>query len=276
MTVDRLTRTVREQVALGRLLPLGGPDDTAWITELTAVRSLRRACAELPGVRLGDVAIVLGQGPEDGSSNGPDGSSDGSGDAADSAGNADGAVGGSAQEAPSAAPVGALPHVPLRIEADFDAAVGEPLPQLAEQLRDALWAAAESGLGLTVEAVDLRVTGLLDDETAPREAAADEPEAEAEMGPALVQGITEAVEAAVRAVPGVLRLTRRLAGLGSLRIRDTQAPGIPGRRVQLQIATAAAHLPLTVAREAAAAVAAAALQGAPGPVTIAVVVTDVG
>jgi hypothetical protein len=294
VTVDRLTRTVREQVALGRLLPLGGPDDAAWIAERAAVRSLRRICAALPGVRLGSVAIVLGGVPVDASATDtadpadtvdPVGSAAGvAGHSADSpagAGRSDGhgvvsSAGGFVPEAPSAAPLGALPHVPLRIEADFEAAMGEPLPQLAERLRDALWAAAEGGLGLAVEAVDLRVTGLLDDETPPPPVEEAEQDPEVEMGPAMVQGTTEAVKAAVRAVPGVLRLTRRLAGLGSLRIRDTQAPGVPGRRVQLQIATAPAHLPLAVARDAAAAVTAAAAPGAPGPVTTAVVVTDVG
>ncbi|NUP44036.1 MAG: nucleopolyhedrovirus P10 family protein, partial [Streptomyces sp.] len=51
--MDRLARTVREQVALGRLLPLGGAGDAAWITESAAVAVLRRAADALPGVRLG-------------------------------------------------------------------------------------------------------------------------------------------------------------------------------------------------------------------------------
>ncbi|MGC3004257.1 nucleopolyhedrovirus P10 family protein, partial [Streptomyces sp. G35A] len=35
-TADRWTRAVREQVGLGRLLPLGGPRDGAWIAERAA------------------------------------------------------------------------------------------------------------------------------------------------------------------------------------------------------------------------------------------------
>ncbi|MCZ9338699.1 nucleopolyhedrovirus P10 family protein, partial [Streptomyces sp. TRM76130] len=32
-TADRWARTVREQLGLGRFLPLGTPPDGAWITE---------------------------------------------------------------------------------------------------------------------------------------------------------------------------------------------------------------------------------------------------
>jgi hypothetical protein len=77
----------------------------------------------------------------------------------------------------------------------------------------------------------------------------------------------------------VLRLTGRLASLGpGVRLTDDpvdpQAPGAPrGRRVQVQIAVAAGHVPLAVARSVAAAAAAAAAADAPGPVSTAVVVT---
>jgi hypothetical protein len=251
VTTDRLTRTVREQVALGRLLPLGGPDDAVWITESAAVRALRRACAALPGARLGEVGVTLGEGMAEG--------------------------------VPAAAPLGALPHLPLRIEAEFEAAADEPVPVVADRLRDRLWDAASAGLGLAVEAVDLRVTGLLEGDR-PASAATDgddlsdaaDPDGEPEPGPAGVRGPAAAVEAAARAVPGVLRLTRRLAGLGNgPRVHDTEPPQAPARHVQLQIATAPGHLPLTAARHAAAAAAEAAAPGARGPVSAAVVVTEV-
>ncbi|MGX1121441.1 hypothetical protein RKD37_006804 [Streptomyces ambofaciens] len=35
-TADGWTRTVRERLGLGRLLPLGGPEDGAWIAERAA------------------------------------------------------------------------------------------------------------------------------------------------------------------------------------------------------------------------------------------------
>ncbi|SEF69353.1 hypothetical protein SAMN05216223_101752 [Actinacidiphila yanglinensis] len=254
--MDRLARTVREQVALGRLLPLGGPEDTAWITERAAVAALRAVCAALPGVRLGEVDVAA---------------------LPDDAG---------VPEVPAAAPLGALPHQPLRIEARFEAAVDEPLPVAAERLRFALFAAAgDDGLGLPVHVVDLAVTGLLDGPVTPsaavgggsarKELEGTEGDDEAEAGQAIVQGTAEAAEAAAKAVPGVVRLTRRLAGHGGLRIRDTRPPVPPARHVQVQIATARSFRPLAVARETGAAVTTATTPGAPGPVTTAVIVTDI-
>jgi hypothetical protein len=255
VTTDRLTRTVREQVALGRLLPLGGPDDAVWITEEAAVGVLRHSCAALPGVRLGEVEVDLvpAEGPT--------------------------------AAVPGAAPMGALPHGPVRIGAGFEAGADEPLPVAADRLRSALWESARNALGLDVWAVDLRVTGLLEDDGAagPADAGdsgrggdAAEPEAGPGIGP---PGVAETVEAAARAVPGVLRLTRRLAGFGTgLRVRDHTSeeggPQAPGRQVQVQIAVAPDRVPLEVARAVVAAVSAAAVPGAPGPVTAAVVVTD--
>lgn len=241
MTMDPLTRTVREQVALGRLLPLGGPDDTVWITQQAAVGVLRRSCAALPGIRLGEVDVALADGVP--------------------------------TVVPDAAPVGALPHLPVWIDAGFEAAADEPLPLAADRVRDALWAAARDLLGLRVAAVDLRVTGLLADEPVPR--TPDTPSPDALPGSA-EPGTAEGVEAAALAVPGVLSLTRRLAGLGpGLRVRDTTADeGAPGRRVQAQIAVAPGSVPLDVARAVLAAVTTAAHPGAPGPVTGAILVTD--
>lgn len=243
--MDRLTRTVRQQVALGRLLPLGRPGDTAWITERAAVALLRRAAAEVPGVRLGAASLAAHSPSADG-------------------------------EMPRAAPLGALPHVPLLIEADFEAVVTRPLPQSAERLREALWTAARDAVGLTVGAVDLEVTGLLEEEPGAPEPDVDDDPPDPEPA---VRGAAAAVDAAVRAVPGVLRLTGRLASLGpGVRVTDDPvdppAPGAPrGRRVQVQIAVAAGHVPLVVARSAAAAAATAAAADAPGPVSTAVVVT---
>ncbi|WP_265934218.1 nucleopolyhedrovirus P10 family protein [Actinacidiphila acididurans] len=242
-SADPLTRAVREQVALGRLLPLGGADDTSWITENAAVRVLRRACAGLPGIRLGAVDAALDMPSPDTPLAAP---------------------------APGA-PAGALPHVPVRISAAFEAGIDEPLPAVAERLRSALWSAATDLLGLAVTAVDLRVTGLLDGpQPAPP---ADAPVA---AGPAVSGGDPGGpLEVAALAVPGVVGLTAALAGFGSgLRVLDATADDRhPGRRVQIQIAVAPGLVPLQVARQVATAVTTA---GAPGPVTVAVLVTDVG
>ncbi|MGA6226178.1 nucleopolyhedrovirus P10 family protein, partial [Streptomyces umbrinus] len=48
MTADRWTQAVRNQLGLGRLLPLGGPHDGAWITEAAATAVLRRAARSVP------------------------------------------------------------------------------------------------------------------------------------------------------------------------------------------------------------------------------------
>ncbi|GAA3307073.1 hypothetical protein GCM10020295_64970 [Streptomyces cinereospinus] len=136
MTADRWTQAVRQQLDLGRLLPLGGPRDGAWITEAAAGTVLRRAGTEVPGVRLGALRITLAD---------PD-----------------------TVHAPAVpAPPSALPPGPLRVAADFAATAAEPLPTTAARLRTALSAAAAQRLGLTVSEVDLRVTALLDEGAQP-------------------------------------------------------------------------------------------------------------
>lgn len=242
MTTDPLTRTVREQVALGRLIPLGGPDDAAWITESAAVRVLRGACAGLSGVRLGAAGISLPAGV-------------------------------TAAVPGGAAPLGALPHVPVRIDAGFEAAADEPLPLAARRLRAALWHAAEDLLGVAVASVDLRVTGLLD---AGHPAPGPEPDPRPDPVP---PATPEAVAAA--GVPGVLGLTGQLAGLGpGIAVEDTAPPadaaGPPTRRIRIQLAVTPPYVPLAVARAVSTAVTAAAAPAAPGPVTTAVLVTYAG
>lgn len=305
--MDRLTRTVREQLALGRLLALGDPDEALWITESAVRELLRRAARAVPGVRLGHVAVRLADMPYEAVETAKTAEPPEPAEPADSAE----PIGPKAAAGPSAerfadlayeeppvpasaavpvraaqvqaapvrtAPAGALPHAPLSVTADFEAAVDEPLPQSADRLRAALWAAVRDGLDAEVAAVDLRITGLLD--AGPGQPGGPEPgEPPAEpgdTGPAIVQGTSEAVEAAVRAVPGVARLTHRLSGFGAgVRVRDT-APGdgSPARTVQVQIAVAAGRTPVGVARAAAAAARTAAARDAPGPVSATLVVTD--
>lgn len=124
-------RTVRDQLGLGRILPLGGPQDGAWIAESAAVTALRRSVTgQVPGTRLGAVRLALAD-PEH------------------------------APEPVVEPPASALPPGPLRLTADFSALPAEPLPALAGRLRAAL-AAAAGEAGLVVAEVDLRVTGLLE------------------------------------------------------------------------------------------------------------------
>ncbi|MGR3933647.1 hypothetical protein [Streptomyces sp. BRA346] len=197
MVTDRLAQAVRQQLRLGRLLPLGGPEDGAWLTEHAADAVLRRAAEAVPGVRLGTLRIALAD-PE--------------------------------AAAPPAvpAPPSALPPGPLRVEAEVAATVDRPLPETADRLRGALLSAAAERLGLAVGAVDLRVTDVLDvldvlDEI-PGRPPAGEPTRRAEE-----PDDGSAVAAAVTAVPGVARLAPALSH------RAVRIEG-PHLRVELAVA----------------------------------------
>ncbi|MGX8905442.1 hypothetical protein ACR820_09475 [Streptomyces netropsis] len=258
MTVaaDRLTQAVRQQLGLGRLLPLGGVADGAWITEYAAVGALRRsASAALPGVRLGTVRLAL----------------------ADPA---------TAVPAAVPAPPSALPAGPLRLTADFAATVDEPLPAVAGRLRAALWSAGVETLGLDLDAVDLRATALLDGpEAVGSTEAVTAPERLADAGSGAEAGAESGAQSGaeddgsaarvVRAVPGVARLAPVLGGPAhAVRIRD-RTDEKPGRHTQVQIAVTEGRCALDVTAAVREAVAVATADGAPGPVTVAVVVTAV-
>ncbi|PJT48434.1 nucleopolyhedrovirus P10 family protein, partial [Streptomyces albidoflavus] len=53
MSTDGWTEAVRHQLGLGRLLPMGGARDGAWLTEAAARPVLRQAADTVPGARLG-------------------------------------------------------------------------------------------------------------------------------------------------------------------------------------------------------------------------------
>ncbi|MFF5251832.1 nucleopolyhedrovirus P10 family protein [Streptomyces leeuwenhoekii] len=219
-TADRLARAVREQLGLGRFLPLGGPRDGAWITERAVQRVLGQAARDVPGVRLDGVRVA----PAD-----P----------------------GRTEEPVVPPPPSALPPGPLRVTAECAATATEPLPAAAARLRAALAAAAER-LGLTVEEVDLRVTGLLE-ETGPEPA----PPREAPGAPAAVpaEGDEGRAAAAAVAVAGVTRLT---AALGRpVRVGEhphAREAALPPRHVRVELAVAADHRAVEVARRVRAAV----------------------
>ncbi|XMN09847.1 hypothetical protein ACK8N7_29230 [Streptomyces griseobrunneus] len=233
---DGWTAAVRQRLGLGRLLPLGGAVEGAWIAETAAASVLRGA--SVPGAVLGTLRI----GPATA--------------AVDAAARAepDGAAG--AGPAAPPAPPSALPPGPLRIEAEFRAAGDRPLPDAAAALRAALVTAAAARLGLEVAEVDLRVTALLDDDapdqvTAPPSGSPSVPVAKAE-GPAAV---------AAAAVPGVVSLTRVLGS----------AVHTAEDHIRIEVATAADHRALDVARSVRTAVSAATADRLP----VAVLVTDV-
>lgn len=217
---DGWTAAVRLRLGLGRLLPLGGPADGAWIAERAAAAVLRDAAAD-SGAVLGRLRIA--------------------GSDADSA-----------PEPVVPPPPSALPPGPLRIEADFATTVQRPLHVTADALRSALLTAASARLGLDVAEVDLRVTGLLDEEPGP----ATVPQAEVRRAePDGVAGIAAA------GVPGVVSLTRVLGS----------AVHTGAGHVRVELATAGDHRALDVARAVREAVAFA-VEGRP---PVAVLVTAV-
>lgn len=266
MASDTWAPTMRQQIGRGRLLPLGGPEDGAWITESAVGEVLSRAAHEASGARLGTVRVRLAD-PE------------------------------TAAEPSVPAPWTALPPGPLRIESEFSAPAGKPLPGSAEQLRQALFTAAHERLGLVTAAIDLHVTDLLDD---PALAAATTPPRPLPSADAGTGASHVATPGPLQRSPGqspVRVLAARLADVASavpgvtslatvstppiphtaerpahpVRIRDSSEP--PGRHVQIELATDETHRCLDVALAVRTAVTTAATADAPGPVTVAVIVT---
>ncbi|MFF1723955.1 nucleopolyhedrovirus P10 family protein [Streptomyces sviceus] len=219
MTAEQWARTVRQQLGLGRLLPLGGPRDGAWISEEAARAVLRAAAEDLRGVRLGAVRLGLAR----------------------------------PQEAPEPAvppPPSALPPGPLRLTAEFGATPAEPLPVAAERLRTALAGVAAGLLGLELAEVDLRVTALLDEDAERSPVRVPELPRAAEAGP----GEETLVAVAALAVPGVGRLTGVLGRPVHIEDRETGEGALPRRHVRVELAVGADRRALDVAREVRAAV----------------------
>ncbi|NGO46339.1 nucleopolyhedrovirus P10 family protein [Streptomyces ureilyticus] len=244
MMADQWTRAVRRQLGFGRLLPLGGPRDGAWITEKAAESVLRHAARHVPGAHLGTLRLALADPDE-------------------------------THEPAVPPPPSALPPGPLRINADFTAtlATGEPLPALASRLRTALAEAATERLGLTVTEVDLRVTGLLEegDETDVR---SDERQQTKEPEPEpTLEDDESRVAAAALTVPGVARLTGTLAGLGrAVHIEEHSGEAtLPRRHVRVELEVHADRRALEVARE----VREAASDALPDHPSVAVLITGV-
>ncbi|MFE5190418.1 nucleopolyhedrovirus P10 family protein [Streptomyces sp. NPDC056628] len=217
-TADRWQRAVRQQTGLGRLLPLGGARDGAWIFERAAEAVLRRAAEPVRGVRLGALRIA----PAD-----PDGSG----------------------EPVVPPPPSAVAPGPLRITAECAAVGAEPLPATTDRLRAALSAASDQ-LGLAVTEVDLRVTALFDEDggdEGPSPARPSEPVPPARPA----NPDEERVTAVALAVPGVTGLTGALGGPGRSVHVETRRDGaaLPHRHVRVELAVAADHRAVEVARE---------------------------
>lgn len=233
MTADRWTRTVRRQLGLGRLLPLGGARDGAWISEAAAGEVLRRAVVrDEPGVRVDGLRIALADPQEAG-------------------------------EPVVPPPPSALPPGALRVTVGFAATAAEPLPVTADRLRTVLSRAAAERIGLVVAEVDLRVTELLEPQAGPPPGPASG--ADAADGPVEGEGAPEPgdsdgsrVAAAALAVPGVARLTGTLGR--PVHLTAHQQPGgaaMARRHARVDLAVLADHRAVDVARAVRSAVSAA-------------------
>ncbi|WP_419993852.1 hypothetical protein [Streptomyces boninensis] len=139
---DTLREAVREQLGLGRLLPLGGAKDGAWIAEAAVAAVLRNAAggggaaqgvSEVSGVELRSVRLTLAD-PEVWT------------------------------EPAVRPPASALPPGPLRVTAECAVALSQDrsLRDAAGALREALFEAADLAVGLEVSEVDVRVSDLLE------------------------------------------------------------------------------------------------------------------
>ncbi|MEW2634426.1 hypothetical protein AB0903_23000 [Streptomyces sp. NPDC048389] len=182
-TPDAVRRRLRRMTELGRLLPLGGPADGAWLAESAAAAVLRGAAASVPGAALDEVRLAL----------------------ADPA---------AAEDPTTPVPPTALPPGPLRVEADVAVwDLDEPLPVLTAALRTVLFDAAVEKLGLRVAVVDLRVARLLDavppEHSAPEPPAAESPSDQAGTAAASTPGVahlTAALGTAVHWAPDHVRV----------------------------------------------------------------------
>ncbi|MEU6881158.1 hypothetical protein [Streptomyces sp. NPDC046712] len=199
------TAAVRERLGPGRLLPLGEAADGAWLTERAARAVLLRAVSAVRGVVPGTLRVGLVE---------------------------------AGAEAPFPVPPGGLPPGTLRISAEFAAEYGtewsRPLPTLAKEAREALFASAKEQLGLAVVEVDLRVTGLTEPGS---EAPADSPDATPPPGRTSPAPEDPAAVAAL-AVEGVAALTDVL---GTAVHRGPEM-------LRVEVAVAAGHRALDVAR----------------------------
>ncbi|MFE2303355.1 nucleopolyhedrovirus P10 family protein [Streptomyces sp. NPDC059445] len=248
MTADRWTQVVRQQLGLGRLLPLGLALDGAWITEEAAGSVLRRETAAVEGVRLGALRIAL----------------------------ADPDLAGTPAVPP---PPSALPPGPLRVTAEFRASVDptapgvEPLPAVAARLRLAVVSAATRVLGLDVAEVDLRVTDLSEDKDED-EAPAAPPAGDVRTSPVPKDPEEARIASAVLAVPGVTRLTDSLGRP----VHVESAPpatetALPRRHVRVELEVSGDERAVDVARTVRAAVTEAA-QDEPSVAVLVTAVTE--
>ncbi|MFI9464592.1 hypothetical protein [Streptomyces xiamenensis] len=120
LSVTRVMDIVRMELRPGRTLPLGEPDEDAWIVEAAAAKVFRGAVDALTGVTAGSCRIApLGAGGR-----------------------------------------GSVTRGPVRVRLEVVADLSWTIPALAATVRDEVARAADERLGLRVHAVDVVVVDL--------------------------------------------------------------------------------------------------------------------
>ncbi|MFE7122049.1 hypothetical protein ACFU99_42110 [Streptomyces sp. NPDC057654] len=127
----RVMDLVRAELRPGRPLPLGEPDDDAWIVETAATRTFRAAAESLSGVLAGSCRVV----PAD------------------------------PEAARTASEQGSGPYRgPLRVTLDVAATAEWTVPELADRVRILVADAAHRTVGMDVAEIDVSVVDLLDED----------------------------------------------------------------------------------------------------------------
>ncbi|MFE2378719.1 Asp23/Gls24 family envelope stress response protein [Streptomyces sp. NPDC059398] len=125
--VERVMDVVRLELRPGRTLPLGEPDEDAWIVEAAAARTFRAAAELVPGVQVGSCRIAP----------------------LDRAGS-------------SAGPADTAPRGPVRVRVEASVALTLNLQEAADEIRERIAGAADSALGMEVASVDVCITDVTD------------------------------------------------------------------------------------------------------------------
>ncbi|WP_181860805.1 hypothetical protein [Streptomyces diacarni] len=244
MPTEKLTQVVRQQLGLGRLLPLGQAADGVWVAEEAAVGVLLRP---VRGSRLSGVRIGL-------------------------------ADPGRTSEPAVPPPPSALRPGPLALSADLAVTESRPVRDAADAVRATLLSAAERDLGLALETVDLRVTEWLESAAGEEAGAAGDssrtsgPPGDSHGGEGGAHDGAEHLARAVLAVDGVARLapvvgpalSRVAAGPAPHAVDVTETGADRGRHVLVQLALSPTRRALDTARAAREAARAALADGGDG------------
>ncbi|NDZ82161.1 Asp23/Gls24 family envelope stress response protein [Streptomyces sp. SID10853] len=132
--VERVMDVVRLELRPGRTLPLGEPDEDAWIVEAAAARTFRAAAELVPGVQVGSCRIA----PLDLE--------------APAAGTGTGTGTGTRT----------APRGPVRVRIEASVALTWNLQEAADEIRQRIAAAADSALGMEVASIDVNITDVTD------------------------------------------------------------------------------------------------------------------